>query len=462
MTRSLLPVLILSLAVTPLWGQTWWGNLISANDTYSDVDTGDSLSCRFVAPWSGAVTAAAFPVTSIPPFPINDVGTASLQADDGTGLPSGVSLASVPATLLSNWNRILLPNVTLSAGATYHFVYAVGSSGTVRFKSSDVHNLRWIPSANTVNAAWNALVSFSGSWFVGMRDPAFVLEFADGRSYGNPYNDNSPILNFSIGGGSPLLGLHDNGTPGAPGDDACAGQVFRTPGSGVCRAYGFELKEFMSQAPNAPLEWTLEEAVSGFDVATGSVMPTAGLWLPATFASPVTLWAQRDYRLWFKSAQPQAAPHYLSCAWHAGTGAEWNDLTWQGTAGRAQSSADGGATWTDHPGGDLAFRMDIDTSPLPEGRSVPLLYLSRNRLLPGESLTLRIETAAEGSAYLAIYNSAGERVKELVREDLSRGTTRDLTWDTKNEQGELVASGLYLAQLASPGGSVGALFIVLR
>jgi hypothetical protein len=454
--------LLFLLQVPSLSAQAWWGNFTSANDTYTDAQVGESVAFRFVAPWSGAVTAVAFPVTQISALPLSDTGTAGLHADDGTGHPAGVALGSAPATLAQNWNRVLLPDVSLSAGATYHLVYTVGTT-TVRFKLGDLYNDRWIPSSASVNDAWNWLYyPTGGPWFVTMHDPAFLLEFADGSSYGNPYNDNSPILNLGIGGGAPLLPLHDGGTPGVPSDDACAGQVFRTPGSGVCLARGFELKEFAFTTVNAPLQWTLEEAASGFDVVSGTVVPSSLLWLPVTFTSPVTLWSQSLYRLWFKAAQPTTSPYYPSCAWHTGSGAVWSGLTWQGTTGRAQSSPDGGATWVDHANGDLAFRMDIDTSPLPQDREAPSLWMSSNRLFQGEILTFRIETVEEGNTTLVIYNSAGEKVKEVLRESMPQGTVKDVTWDGKTETGEVAASGLYMAHLSSPRRALTYLFIVLR
>jgi hypothetical protein len=456
--RILLLVACLLLPST-LLAQSWWGNLISANDTYQDVQTGQSFSCRFTAPWSGAVTAAAFPVTNLGALPISEVGTASLHADDGTGLP-GVSLSSVPATLTTNWNRIAFPGVALDAGTTYHLVYQVGGPG-IRFKLSDLYHDQWIPSDATVNAGWQWLYNPSGTWSESMHDPALVLEFIDGRRWGNPYNDNSPALNIGIGGSSPLMELHDNGTASDATDDRCAGQVFRAPSNGICVAHSFEIKEAMFQAPNAPLQWTLEE-VSGFDVASGSVPAASLLWLPVSFTAPVTLWAGREYRLWFKAAQPPASPHILSCAWHAGSGADWNDLTWGGAGMRAQTSANGGATWTDHANGDLAFRMDIDTGPFAMGQDAPSLWISRNVLHQGETMTFRIETIADGQAGLSVYNSAGEKVKGLLNESLPSGTVKDLTWDGKNEFGEKVAAGVYMVHLFSPRGALTNLFVVVH
>lgn len=454
---------LLAMILAPVSGvaQSWWGNFNSANDTYQDIPAGSSFSFRLVAPWNGAVTAAAFPVTNLGVAPIADAGVLSVQPDDGSGFPSGAPVTSVPATLLANWNRIPLPAVALAAGVTYHFVYTVGVH-PVRLKSGDLYNDRWIPSASAVNEAWNWLSDVPGSWTVAMRDPAFVLEFADGRAYGNPYNDNSPTLNVGIGGGAVSMELHDQGTPGIPLDDRCAGQVFRTPGSGVCRAYGFELKEPVFQAPNAPLQWTLEEAATGFDVASGTAPVAGGLWYGVTFGGPVTLWSQREYRLWFKAAQPPASPHVLSCAWHAGSGAEWSRLTWQGTQGRAQSSTDGGSTWTDHPEGDLAFRVDIDPSPLPVTREEPSLWISKNLVFQGETIRFDFQTVDEGETVLAVFNSAGERIREVFRDRLPRGTTATASWDGKNRMGEEAATGLYLVHFSSPRGAQSQLFLRVR
>jgi hypothetical protein len=47
---------------------------------------------------------------------------------------------------------------------------------------------------------------------------------------------------------------------------------------------------------------------------------------------------------------------------------------------------------------------------------------------------------------LIIYNILGEKVRVLIDEFQSAGT-RNIFWDGKNDQGEKVASGVYLYQL---------------
>ena len=53
-----------------------------------------------------------------------------------------------------------------------------------------------------------------------------------------------------------------------------------------------------------------------------------------------------------------------------------------------------------------------------------------------------------GKVSLVVYNTAGELVKRLVERNISgRGVSETVTWDGRNDAGDLVASGVYIIHL---------------
>lgn len=64
--------------------------------------------------------------------------------------------------------------------------------------------------------------------------------------------------------------------------------------------------------------------------------------------------------------------------------------------------------------------------------------------------TLRFQLAKEGQATVRIYSIAGRLVRELLAEPLAAGP-HDVTWNGRDDQGQSVASGVYLVQMRAPG-----------
>ncbi|MFQ6007537.1 MAG: FlgD immunoglobulin-like domain containing protein [Candidatus Zixiibacteriota bacterium] len=64
------------------------------------------------------------------------------------------------------------------------------------------------------------------------------------------------------------------------------------------------------------------------------------------------------------------------------------------------------------------------------------------------STTIEYSLPQEASVYVAIYNSSGHRVRTLVNEIGSAGR-HVVSWDGRNDKGELVASGVYFYQFVA-------------
>ena len=72
-----------------------------------------------------------------------------------------------------------------------------------------------------------------------------------------------------------------------------------------------------------------------------------------------------------------------------------------------------------------------------------------NPFNPSTQITYRLE--ASGAVRLRIYNTLGQVVRTLVHEVQPAGRYQ-VVWDSRDERGVAVASGVYLARLIYPGG----------
>ncbi len=66
------------------------------------------------------------------------------------------------------------------------------------------------------------------------------------------------------------------------------------------------------------------------------------------------------------------------------------------------------------------------------------------------STTIEFTVPKSGEARLEVYNTAGQKIRELLSRTISAGTYRVL-WDGKNDKGKLVSSGVYFYRVSMPG-----------
>ena len=62
------------------------------------------------------------------------------------------------------------------------------------------------------------------------------------------------------------------------------------------------------------------------------------------------------------------------------------------------------------------------------------------------STSIQFSLAKAGKVNLAIYNVAGQKVRELVSETLQPGI-HEVRWDGRNEKGQTVSTGTYIVRL---------------
>jgi flagellar hook assembly protein FlgD len=68
------------------------------------------------------------------------------------------------------------------------------------------------------------------------------------------------------------------------------------------------------------------------------------------------------------------------------------------------------------------------------------------------STTIRFSLANAGKVNLAIYNIAGQKIRQLVSETMQPGS-HAVRWDGRNDKGQTVSSGTYIMRL-STGSSI--------
>ena len=97
------------------------------------------------------------------------------------------------------------------------------------------------------------------------------------------------------------------------------------------------------------------------------------------------------------------------------------------------------------------------------GRIVDVSYSAKNTPLPEQfdlyqnypnpfnpDTRIEFDLPEEGNVKLTIYNILGEKVKSIINENLPAGK-HSVTWDSRNEDGTSVSSGVYLYRLETEG-----------
>ena len=75
--------------------------------------------------------------------------------------------------------------------------------------------------------------------------------------------------------------------------------------------------------------------------------------------------------------------------------------------------------------------------------------------------TLRFQVADPGAATLRVHDVRGRIVRTLLAEDPGRGE-RNLSWNGRDDQGRLVASGIYRVRLEQRGRAVERSAVLVR
>jgi hypothetical protein len=80
------------------------------------------------------------------------------------------------------------------------------------------------------------------------------------------------------------------------------------------------------------------------------------------------------------------------------------------------------------------------------------LYVSKNLYVLSDPgfLLIRFCFCDQGTSVLAVYNTAGEKVRDLGEQAIVPGNLVSADWDGKNKDGSQVASGVYIIRVVGP------------
>jgi hypothetical protein len=104
---------------------------------------------------------------------------------------------------------------------------------------------------------------------------------------------------------------------------------------------------------------------------------------------------------------------------------------------------------------------DSSSSSVRDAAPVPLA-LHGNRPNPfNPSTTISFSIPSSGKISLAVYDITGRKVRTLLSDHMSAGT-HSITWDGRDDSGQMVASGIYLSRLIAGKKSATGRMVLLK
>ena len=302
------------------------GNMTSANH---------KTSLRFTAQASKTVNAIRVYLHS-------EAGTSPTYRfgvqTDVSGLPSGTYLGSGTLVATSTgWKTITLsPSVNITAGTTYHVViqYQSGTISTSRYialrQSSPLNQL--YPYNNNPDINANTLFNSGSSWTVQNYQPPYELDFSDSTYEGNPYESSTAV---SIYGANYI------------------GEKFRfTDTAKTATEISFYVSQSTATEPADSLRVVLQNADTGQTMidqvlATAAEVTQTYAYIKKAFSTSQTLQPNTNYRIYLKSPSSNSTNYYRVYRDVATNSANYNSITYGGTASVYTVSSNSGSSWTD-------------------------------------------------------------------------------------------------------------------
>jgi PGF-pre-PGF domain-containing protein len=308
-------------------------------------NAGDNTSIRFTAQETKTVANVRVYVK------LKSLGTATyvagIQADNGSGYPTGIWLGSgAMVSVLAGWrNAVLTPNVSLTAGQVYHIVVNK-SAGTSNVTLGGLNTLTGIiPYDGRIDENANTLFYDGTSWTENNCDPIYVLDYTDGTYRGQPYYDS--------------VGYTFDSTE-------AEGERFTMGENKLLTKVGFWMKKIGSPPDN--LYIILYDNTSGGNefvlTATSAEFLTSFAWVTKEVSPAVQLVAGHTYYLYYKSpGMVDYSNCYSDFAVMSSAASPHENLNYYGDNSILIYSGDGGATWsgTDYAEMDIAFYMELGT-----------------------------------------------------------------------------------------------------
>lgn len=346
----------------PVLGNLFWGNrfLVTALDSSFRLTSANRRqSLRFTAQKTKTINILRVYVDLLNNPPTYRFG---LQADNGSGRPSGTYLAYGDLRpTLTGWQTIALNQpLNLIKGQTYHLVvsWQSGQIGTNRYialrRTSPSNNL--IPYDQVSDPEANVLTSTNGgnNWQTTNFQPLYQLTFQDNDSEGNPYENFMEM---------PVYG------------NFFQGQKLTLAENKEFSEISFYIRRFGSQQPLDNLYFTIDNLTDNARLINGvlaaaSAVGTTYAWQTYQFPQRIHLEKDKTYQLYL-SSPGSSINYYLVLAPVTSNQEYFKITTFLGKSGLAEQSSDSGASWQSFEERDLNFYFSlIRPTYVPQGELV--------------------------------------------------------------------------------------------
>jgi len=326
-------------------GSTDYGNkfrLTATSSINSMTSASHKTSLRFTA--QNSKTVSALRVNLFAENGASPRYRYGIQADNGSGLPTGSYLGSGTWTMTApNWtpNIAISPYVTLQAGQVYHIVVqydtgggTISGSRNIALRRSTPPNLLY-PFNNATDNNSHTLFFNGSSWSVQSFQPIYELDFNDVPQTfeGNPYESSAEVAVF----GNTIIG-----------------EKFTYTGS-TQNASSVTFYVRKQGTPAGNLDFVVQQIGGPSTTCTvnSSGVGTSNAPVTCTFGSPVTLTQSTQYRVYLRSQSSTSGNDYRLYRLVNSSGASYNSITYDATNSIYTISANAGSTWTDTSGTNL-------------------------------------------------------------------------------------------------------------
>jgi acylphosphatase len=317
---------------------------LAYEEKYPLNDVNIKLAIRFTAIKGKTVSKVYLYCEEISNPPIYRMG---LQGEVD-GKPSGVWLGYGDFTPVSGYNTVNLNvNVNLEESKHYYLVveYLSGIIDATHYARPHVDTMtpHYLYPETFRDDDYRLLWSTDGgvTWTSLDYDACWIIEFTDGTGYGQPYQENWKT--------------------GIYGDNWAA-ELIKPEARKLLSSVEVNILKVGNPPDLDVIVYNLTDGKveASVTIPSGNVGSTQ-TWVKAAFQSPITLLSTKNYRLYLKTGGGDESNSY-AFGYDDAYGAPIN-ITWGKENSYGQTSADGGATWSDHLYKDYLFRFTLEFNP---------------------------------------------------------------------------------------------------
>lgn len=278
-----------------------------------------------------------------------------LQADNGSGKPSGTYLGSgTNSGNSTGWQTASLPiPVNIVKGSTYHIVVKRETNISKSFLALSPKNLL-VPFDNSTDPNLNVLWSTNGgsSWTVQEQTPVFMIRDTGNKYYGvsyHNYNDTNASLSLIYGNNR-------------------RGQIFQyTSENATLENISFYVSRVSNNMPEDNLYLSLFDVTDNKEIASTTFLSRIAssrtyAWVSASLPTGQLLEKNKYYRLVLYSPLTSSGRAYHFPVMENINNVAQNSVNYDGTNSYYIYSTNNGQTWTSSPEKDIAFKLGFSSA----------------------------------------------------------------------------------------------------